>query len=247
MRRNVLITGASSGLGAEMARQFAARGCDLALCARRTDRLEQLRAELADAAPAQRVVVRNLDVNDHADVFTVFRDLDRELGGLHRVIVNAGIGKGAPLGTGRFDANRQTLLTDFVAAAAQCEAAMELFRASGRGHLVVVSSVSALRGMPRSMTAYAAAKAGLASLAEGIRVETVGTGIVVTTLFPGYIASEMNAGARAPLMVDTATGVRAMVRAIESEAATAVVPAWPWKPVSVLIRHAPLRLLRRLT
>ena len=68
----ILITGASSGLGAEMARQFAALGYDLALCARRTDNLEALRAEIAAAHPGVRVEVRALDVNDHDAVFGVF-------------------------------------------------------------------------------------------------------------------------------------------------------------------------------
>ena len=69
----ILISGASSGLGAEMARQFAARGHDLALCARRTERLEELRAEIAAAHPDRRVEIRALDVNDHDAVFEVFR------------------------------------------------------------------------------------------------------------------------------------------------------------------------------
>lgn len=242
-----LITGASSGLGAELARQLAAAGDDLALCARRLDRLESLRDEITATHPGRRVAVRRLDVDDHDDVFRAFRELADELGGLDRVVVNAGIGDGAPVGTGRFAANRRTLLTDLVSAAAQCEAAMEHFRAVGRGHLVVVSSVSAVRGMPRAMTAYAAAKAGIASYAEGIRADVHGSGIAVTTLFPGYIDSEMNAGNRSPLMVDTATGVRAMVRAIDRRAATAVVPPWPWLPIAAVLRRAPIPLLRRMT
>lgn len=245
MRRTILITGASSGLGAEMARQFAARGRDLALCARRVERLESLRDELLTAYPGRTVAVRALDVDDHDAVFDVFRAFDADLGGLDRVIVNAGIGKGQPVGTGRFDANRATAVTNFVSALAQCEAAMELFRARGRGHLVVVSSVSAFRGMRRNMTAYAASKAGLAALAEGIRADVLGTGIRVTTIFPGYIRSEMNAGGRAPMMVDTATGVAAMVRAIERERPRATVPAWPWIPVGWALRHAPLRLIAK--
>lgn len=126
---------------------------------------------------------------------------------------------------------------------------MEIFREAGAGHLVVVSSLSALRGMPRSMTAYAASKAGIATLAEGIRVEMVGTPIKVTTLLPGYIESEMNerAAQRTPLRATTTDGVRSMVRAIEREVAEAAVPAWPWRPLSLVIRHAPLRLLRRFT
>lgn len=247
-RIRILITGASSGLGAEMARQFAARGADLGLCARRLDRLETLAAEIAAAHPQARVVLRRLDVDDHPAVFETFREIATELGGLDRVIVNAGVGKGAPVGTGRFDANKQTITTNLVSALAQCEAALEIFRAAGRGHLVVVASMSALRGMPKSMSAYAASKAGVATLAEGIRAEMIGTQITVTTLLPGYIESEMNerVAQRTPMMSRTADGVRAMVRAIEREASTVPVPAWPWRPLSVVIRHAPLRLLRRL-
>ena len=127
-----LITGASSGLGAEMARQFAAAGHDLALCARRLDRLEALRDEILAASPQRTVLLRRLDVDDHDDVFAVFPELAARLGDLDRVIVNAGLGKGAPLGTGRFEANRQTITTNLVSGLAQCEAAMEHFRAAGR-------------------------------------------------------------------------------------------------------------------
>src|SRR3954454_5693416 len=98
----ILITGASSGLGAEMARQFAAKGRDLALCARRLERLEELRSEINAAHPSVKVAIRRLDVDDHATVSPVFAELATELGGLDRVIVNAGLGKGAPVGTGFF-------------------------------------------------------------------------------------------------------------------------------------------------
>ena len=125
----ILITGASSGLGAEMARQFAARGHDLALCARRTDRLEELRAEILAADPGRRVEVRALDVNDDDQVFEVFRAFRADFGTIDRVVVNAGLGKGAPLGTGGHAANRETAMTNFLAALAQCDAAMEIFRA----------------------------------------------------------------------------------------------------------------------
>lgn len=246
-RRRILITGASSGLGAEMARQFAARGHDLALTARRLDRLESLREEILAAHPGATVAVRRLDVNDNDAVFVVFRELAEEFGGLDRVIVNAGLGKGAPIGTGRFDANRETAMTNFVAALAQCEAAMQVFREANDGHLVVIASMGALRGLPRALTTYAATKAGLASLAEGIRADVLNTPITVSTIYPGYIESEMNdqQKTRPPMMSDTATGVRAMVRAIEREPAEAKVPPWPWIPLSFVLRHAPLSVIRK--
>lgn len=248
LRKRILITGASSGLGAEMARQFAARGRDLVLCARRSDRLEQVRDSIATAHPDVRVIVRELDVNDHDAVFEVFDTAVSELGGLDRVIVNAGLGKGASIGSGRFEANRETAMTNFVAALAQCEAAMRHFRAVDAGHLVVISSMSAMRGLPRTLTTYAASKAGVAALAEGIRADVDGSPIKVTTIFPGYIRSEMNdrVAARTPLMVGTEKGVRSMLRAIEREPATAAVPPWPWAPLGFVMRHAPLGLVRRL-
>jgi short-subunit dehydrogenase len=232
-----------------MARQFAAREANLVLCARRVDRLEELRDEIATTSPSSTVTIRALDVDDHDAVFRVFRDAVDDLGGLDRVLVNAGLGKGAPIGTGRFDVNKQTITTNLLSALAQCEAAMEHFRAVGAGHLVVISSVSAFRGMPKTLTAYSASKAGIATIAEGIRAELVGGPIKVTTLFPGYIRSEMNdqVAQRTPLMASTADGVRSMVHAIEREVATAAVPPWPWRPLSVVVRHAPLRVLRRLT
>lgn len=250
MTTTILITGASSGLGAEMARQFAERGYDLALCARRTERLDQLRAEILAAHPDRRIEVRALDVNDHDAVFTVFRDLAAALGRLDRVVVNAGLGKGAPLGTGGFEANRETAMTNFVGALAQTEAAMEVFRDQQGGHLVMVSSMSAMRGLPKAMTTYAATKAGAAHLVEGLRTEFYGkSGYDFTVLYPGYIASEMNDGVEAAenkLMVSTEKGVAAMVSAIEKKRASACVPPLPWAPLSVVMKHAPLPVFRRM-
>jgi short-subunit dehydrogenase len=247
-RKTILITGASSGLGAEMARQFAARGHDLALCARRTEKLEALREEIHRQHPGVKVEVKDLDVTDDGQVFEVFRAFKADFGRIDRVVINAGLGKGAPLGTGRYDANRLTAMTNFVAALAQAEAAMEIFREQNAGHLVMISSMSAMRGMPKTLTTYAATKAGVAHLAEGLRTELHGKPIKVTVLYPGYIRSEMNekVAQSTPLMASTEKGVRAMVDAIEKEKASAHVPAFPWAPLSVVMRHAPIPLLKKL-
>lgn len=248
----ILITGASSGLGAEMARQFAARGNDLALAARRTDRLEELRDEILRASPDRRVAIRALDVNDSDAVFRVFREFHEELGGLDRVVVNAGLGKGARLGTGHFEANRETIMTNVVGALAQTEAALEIFRDRGRGHLVMVSSMTAFRGMPRQLTAYAATKAAVAHLAEGVRLDLYGTPlqdtIKITVLYPGYIVSEMtdSLDGTPTGMVSTEKGVKAMVSAIEREVADSCIPPLPWSVMAPVMKHAPLRVLKKL-
>ena len=247
MRKTILITGASSGLGRGMAREFAKAGRNLALCARRTDRLAELKAELEAAHPGIRVSVRALDVNQYEQVFEVFKAFRDEFGNLDRVIVNAGIGKGQPVGTGYFHANRKTAETNFVAALAQCEAAVEIFRAQNAGHLVMISSMSALRGMPRNLTTYAASKAAVAALAEGIRADLLRTPIRVSTIFPGYIRSEINEKVKkTPFMVDTETGCRALVAAIEREPAEASVPRWPWAALGFLMKRLPLSAVSKM-
>lgn len=246
-RRRILITGASSGLGAAMAREFAARGRDLALCARRVANLEELRAELRAAHPGLTIAVRALDVNDHDAVPKVFDELRAELGGLDRVIVNAGLGKGARLGTGRADANLATATTNFVSAMAQAEAALRIFREQKSGHLVLVSSMSAVRGLPGPKAAYAASKAGLSALGEGLAIELRGTPIKVTTLQPGFIATEMSARAGdARLVAPLDKGVNSMVAAIERESVRANVPEWPWRVLGFVMPLLPRAVMAQM-
>ena len=244
-RQKILITGASSGLGAGMARAFAAKGRDLALCARRTDRLDELRAELLERHPGITVAVAALDVNDHERVPKVFAEFSDVLGGIDRIIVNAGIGKGAPLGSGKLWANKATIETNLVAALVQIETAIEMFKTAGGGHLVLISSVAGNRGVPGVKAAYAASKAGLSSLGESLRAEYIKGPIKITVLEPGYIESEMTAKSETTmLMVDNETGVKAMVAAIERERGRTIVPAWPWVALVALMKVVPDRLAR---
>lgn len=231
-----------------MAKLYAAQGKNLALCARRVDKLKLLKTEIEAANPNVKVFVRELDVNNHEQVFDVFKRFAEDLGHIDRVIVNAGMGKGASLGTGYFNANKQTAITNFVSAIAQCEAALELFRAQNHGHLVTISSVSAVRGFRRAMTVYAATKAAITSLTEGIRIDLLGTPIKATTIHPGFIRSEINEKVKTvPFIVDTETGCKAILKAIDKEGANYYVPSWPWAVMCRLMKIAPLRLLAKMS
>ncbi|MDJ0393916.1 SDR family oxidoreductase [Rhodococcus sp. G-MC3] len=247
-RKNILITGASSGLGEEMARRFAAKGRNLGLCARREGRLETLREELLAANPGISVAIRGLDVTDHDAVAAVFGELRDELGGLDRVVVNAGLGKGAKIGSGRAEANLATARTNFIGALSQCEAALEIFRAQKYGHLVLVSSISADRGLPGAKAVYSASKAGVAALGEALAAELAKTDIVVTTLLPGFIATDMSskAGDSSALTATLDEGVSAMVSAIEKEPRRAALPGLKWQGIDVALRFLPNELTNRL-
>lgn len=244
-RQRLLITGASAGLGREMALQFAAMGRDLWLCARRLDRLEALKHEIATRYPTVQVHVAELDVCDHQAVERVFNLAFETGAGLDRIIVNAGIGGGAPIGSNQAAVNQRILLTNLNAALAQCEAAVALFKRQGHGHLVTIASMAAIRGLPGA-TVYAASKAGLRSLTEGIRGQLLKTSIRVSTICPGFIDTEILSSAKKrPFLVSCEVGTRAIVRAIEAERAEAFVPRWPWAWVGVLLAHLPLRALVR--
>ena len=241
-RQRILITGASSGLGAGMARAFAAKGRDLALCARRADRLEELQGELLGRHPGISVAIAQLDVNDHDRVPEVFAALAEQIGGVDRVIVNAGIGKGAVLGSGKLWANKATIETNLVSALVQIETALQIFKKQGSGHLVLISSVLGNKGVAGVKAAYAASKAGLSSLGESLRAEYARGPIAVTVIEPGYIESEMTAKtAKTPLMVDNRTGVAKIVDAIERERGRAIVPRWPWAPLVAVLKALPPR------
>lgn len=246
--KTVLITGASSGLGEGMARLFAKLGYNLAICARRTDRLERLTSELVAEYPDIRVEYRALDVSNYDEIFSVFDAFAADFDGIDRVVVNAGVGDSRRIGKGRFDTNRKTVEINFISALAQCEAAMNIFRAQNSGHLVVISSMSAMRGLPKHLTAYGASKAGLAHLAEGIRADMLLTNlpIQVSTIYPGYVRTEINENAKPlPFEVNAETGTKAIVAAIEAEVEEACVPSLPWSVVGKAMKHLPLQVVNK--
>ena len=248
--KTVLVTGASSGLGEGMTRLFAKLGYNLAICARRTDRLESLKKELTAEYPNIRVEYRALDVSDYDAIFEVFDAFAEDFGNIDRVVVNAGIGDSRRIGKGRFDTNRRTVEINFISALAQCEAAMNIFRAQNSGHLVVISSMSAMRGLPKHLTAYGASKAGLAHLAEGIRADMLLTKlpIKVSTIYPGYIRTEINENAKPlPFEVDADTGTKAIVAAIEAGVEEACVPSLPWSIVGQAMKRLPLQVVNKVS
>lgn len=246
--KSIIITGASSGLGAGMARHFASLGYDLGICARRLERLEELKQKLENQHGIS-VNIKQLDVTDYDAVFEVFRAFKADFGTVDRIVINAGIGNGRRVGRGKFDINRKTAEVNFISALAQSEAAMEIFREQNAGHLVMISSVSAFRGLPKHLSTYAASKAAAGHLAEGIKADMISSGlpIDVTIIYPGFIRTEINEGAaKLPFEVNAEEGTACMVAAIERKADYASIPAWPWEPLAMAMKHLPLKVVNKL-
>jgi short-subunit dehydrogenase len=242
---SVFITGASSGLGRQMAIEFARRGYRLALTARRLDLLEALQAELLQAG-APEVFVAALDVTELAAVTQVFGQACTALGRLDIVVANAGIGNHGRIGQLPLHRAHATIHTNVLGFMSTVEVALQHFRAQGRGQLVGISSVAAFRGLPGG-GAYGASKAAVTNYLEALRAETRGSGIVITTLSPGFIDTPLNRGAKSrPFVIPVEQGGRLLVDLIERRVQTATVPAWPWALVARLLTVLPAAIVARM-
>jgi short-subunit dehydrogenase len=245
MQKTVLITGASSGIGAALAREFASRGYDCAVSARRVENLGTLQQQIQREWPQRKVHAAALDVTDYDSVFTHLTGARTALGSLGIVVANAGVDASGRAGTGRFTAHRSVIETNVLGAMATADAAIAAFREQGWGQLVVISSVAAFRGLPGS-GAYCASKAAIATYAEAIRAEVSGTSIKVTTLYPGFIDTPMNEQLKSrPFLIDVTKGARLIANLIERGVQTATVPAFPWSVVVRLLPLLPTRALAR--
>lgn len=244
MGKSVLITGATRGLGRGLAKQFAARGYQLALTGRNTEDLAALQSELQAQSP--KVCTRQLDVANYDAIADVLRECAEELQGIDIVIVNAGIAIAARAGEGKFEQMRATIDVNLNGAIATSEAALTLFREQGRGQLVGITSVAALRGM-RGQGAYSASKAGFSKYLEAVRVETQSEPISVTELAPGFIDTDLNRSlANRPFVVSADKGTRIMADLIEREVGFRYVPPWPWTVVAQVLKVLPVSLLSKM-
>jgi short-subunit dehydrogenase len=239
--RKVVITGASEGIGAALARQYAARGAILGLMARRGASLDAL-ARTLDTTVENYAV----DVRDAAAVrFAATEFMDRH-GVPDVVVANAGVSAGT-LTQAREDIDVVQWILDVnvVGMVKTFQPFLDGMLAARRGTLVGVASVAGIRGLPGA-GAYSASKAAAIAYLESLRVELRGTGVRVVTLLPGYVRTAMTANNpyRMPFMLPADEAARRFVRVIDAGAPYAVVP-WQMAIVAGLLRAAPRGLFDR--
>lgn len=205
--QTVLLTGASSGIGAELARQFAADGARLALAARDVARLESVAAECR-ALGGEALVVPG-DVGIESSCASMVERTVAHYGRLDILVNNAGLGS-----SGEFDRITDlsifdTLMRVNYLGSVWCTAHALPHLKRTKGRLVAISSLTGLTGVPKR-TAYAATKHAMAGFFDSLRIELDGTGVSVTVIYPGFVFSEINQRALSP--DGTPFGERGFVR-----------------------------------
>ena len=184
-----LITGASAGIGREIARQLAPLAGTLILVARRTDRLESLRAELLAINPDLRVECHTVDLAVPQQVDALCNALSENAVELDFLINNAGLGDSGSFETSEWAKVERMLQVNIVALTALCHRLIPLLRRHRPGAILNVSSIASLLPIP-NLGVYAATKAYVSSFSEALRAELRGTGISVTHLCPGPVDTE---------------------------------------------------------
>lgn len=247
--QRIFITGASSGLGAALARQYAAQGATLGLAARRGDKLR----ELVDSLPgAERHRIYPLDVNDHAALTAAAADFIAAAHGIDIVIANAGISRGTLTECAEdLPAFAQIIATNVTATVATFTpfiAAMQTQAASGdRGcRLVGIASVAGVRGLPGA-GAYSASKAAVRVYCESLRLELKKSGIKVVTIAPGYVDTPMTQINTYPMpfLMPADKFAEQAVAIIAAGSSYRVIP-WQMGVVAKLLRLLPNGLYDRL-
>jgi hypothetical protein len=233
---NVFITGASSGIGAALAREFAARGATLGLLARRADALDGLIAQL----PPGRHRRYALDVTDRASLLQAAREFEQASGGVDVVIANAGISAGTLTECGEdLPVFERIVTTNFLAAIDTFHPFVAPMRQRGRGTLAAIASVAGVRGLPGA-GAYCASKAALITYCESLRVELRGSGVRVVTIAPGFIDTPMTAGNPYPMpfLMSAESFAPQAAQAIVGGASYRVIP-WQMAWLARLLRGLP--------
>jgi short-subunit dehydrogenase len=244
----VFITGASSGIGAALAREFAREGADVALAARRLDRLETLAAEIGKLG--RRAVVIPCDVTRDGDLERAADRTRAALGKLDVVVANAGFGVSGTLERLALDDYRRQLETNVFGVLRTIYATLDDLKQT-RGRLVLIGSVSGHIGVPGS-SAYSMSKFAVRGLAAALAHELAPSGVAVTLISPGFVESEIrqvdNRGvwhAEAPgrpipssIVMATPTAARKIVSAVARRRREAVITAFG-KAAVVFQRHLP--------
>lgn len=187
----VLITGASSGIGAACAYEFAEAGARLILAARREDRLEALAADLRERYQAE-CILKMLDVRSQPDVEAFVNSLSPEFAEIDILLNNAGLSRGlAPVQTGLLSDWEEMIDTNVKGLLYVSRCVLPGMIARGRGHIINIGSIAGRQVYPGG-NVYCATKFAVYALSQGLLMDCVNTPVRVTTIDPGMVETEFS-------------------------------------------------------
>lgn len=234
------ITGASTGIGRELALQLAQRGVTVAASARSADKLAEVAAEQGNIRPVP------LDVTNRAEVAASHARLVAEMGGIDLAVLNAGVWH--PMNARNYDAGRaaQSMDVNYMGIVNVLEPLIPAMIARGHGHIALVASVAGYRGLPKA-AAYAPTKAAVISLAEVLRLELKRHNIVVSLVNPGFVETPMTSvnDFPMPFIIKADDAARRIVRGLEKERFEIAFP-WPLVAILKTLRMMPNGLYLRI-
>jgi clavulanate-9-aldehyde reductase len=218
----VAVTGASSGIGAATALACARAGASVALAARRTDRIEQLAAQIADEGGT--AIPIETDVADEAQARGFVAEAAERLGRLDALVNNAGVMLLGPFEEGSTQEWRRMLDVNVLGLLNCTHAALPIMRRQGSGHIVNVSSVGG-RVAVAGAAVYNLTKFGVSAFSEALRQETRGSGIRVTAIEPGSTATELRSHNRPEIREQLDRSTADVQQMSADDIATAIVYA----------------------
>jgi short-subunit dehydrogenase len=244
-RRHAILVGASSGLGAALARKLAREGWTTALLARRADLLTSLCAEL-NASGTTRALAYEHDVTDTASVPELLKRVIADLGGLDLFIYNAGVN--FPPGLERMNAENDIKMAqvNFLGAIAWLAPVGDLFKGAHAGTIVGISSVAGDRGRIGN-PGYNASKAGLTTYLEALRNRFTRHGVHVLTVIPGFMQTDMLKAAQGgtPFVIPPERAADDIYKALGKGKQVIYTPSiWRW--IMLVIKHVPSVIFRRV-
>jgi NAD(P)-dependent dehydrogenase (short-subunit alcohol dehydrogenase family) len=243
--QRAIVVGASSGIGAEIARQLGAKGCRVALVARRDADLRLLADEINAGSAEPLAHSYTHDVRCQAEVPALFQNICRDLGGMDVIFYAAGVMPRIADSEYSFDKDRAMIEVNVLGAIAWLNEAAQRFGAAGSGTIVGLSSVAGDRGR-RGQPVYCTSKAALDTYLEALRNRVGRFGVRVVTVKPGPVDTPLTKGLdKLPMVISAQDAASQIIAASEKGKHTAYVPA-KWRPVMAIIRSIPSPLFQKL-
>jgi short-subunit dehydrogenase len=244
--QGAIVVGASSGIGAALARKLAREGYLVAALGRRADRLNDLCGEINGELGQGRARPYPHDATHYAEAPTLFQTILGDLGQVEVVIYASGLLEPVALSEYHFDKDRAMMEVNLLGAMAWLNQAALLFEHTGGGHVVGLSSIAGERGRVRS-PAYNASKAALNSYLESLRNRLTRKGVHVLTVKPGFVDTPMLKSADKKMwVISPEQAADDIWRAIHGRKQTIFTPA-RWWLVALALRHVPSIIFRRLS